>query len=251
MIRLVNVLRRQPNMSFAEFNDYWLNEHGPKVVVAAEQLGLKRYVQLHSLEAPDGPTHDPLRGEMLEPYDGVEDYWFPDMETLLKAETLLGANSELFQSEQQFVDHPASAAWISYEVPHINPTPEDVIATNESNIVKLFYVLNQPQAMSVADAQFYWRVQHGPLVRQAGPQIQTLRYIQVHALEHEFNERLQRGRGLGQPFYGHAELWFDLSRSAKPEAKDAGVMLYEDETNFIDFSRSAIWYGKEQVLVAN
>lgn len=248
MIRLVNILRRKADMSFSEFNDFWLSEHGPKVVAQAEALGICKYVQLHNLEEPAGPTQDHLRGEMLTPYDGVAEYWFPTMEALLRAEALNDIDQELFESEKQFIDHADSAAWIAYEVPHINPTPEDVVALPDSNIVRLFYVLNQPAAMTVEQAQFYWRVQHGPLVRSVGQDINTLRYMQVHRLQHEFNERLQARRGFAAPFYGHAELWFDLSRSPKESGKDAGVMLYEDETHFIDFSRSAIWYGKEHEL---
>ncbi len=249
MIRLVNILRRKPGMSFTEFNDYWLSEHGPKVVAQAQALGVKRYIQLHNLEEPDGPTHDHLRGEMLTPYDGVAEYWFKDMEALLAAEAMTEINDALFADEKQFIDHSQSAAWIAYEVPHINPTPENIIATPDSNLVRLFYVLNQPAAMSIEDTQFYWRVQHGPLVRSVGQEINTLRYIQVHRIEHEYNQRLQARNGYAEPYYGHAELWFDLSRSAQTGAKEAGEMLYEDETHFIDFSRSAIWYGKEHVLV--
>lgn len=249
MIRLVNVIKRREDLGFSEFNDYLLNEHGKLVLSHSEALGLRRYVQLHNLEEPSGPTVDHLRGEMLTPYDGVQEFWFDDMTALLKAEALTDIDTALKASELKFMNHGQSAAWIAYEVPHINPTPEDIIAAPESSVVRLFYALNAPHGMTINEAQFYWRVQHGPLVRRAGPDIQTLRYLQVHALEHEFNERYRSARNLADPFYGHAELWFDLSNSPADGAKDAGHMLYVDETRFIDFSRSAIWYGKEHVLL--
>ncbi|MFT5928086.1 MAG: hypothetical protein ACI805_001203, partial [Candidatus Azotimanducaceae bacterium] len=41
----------------------------------------------------------------------------------------------------------------------------------------------------------------------------------------------------------------DLSEQRKRQATSASVLLFEDEAKFIDFSRSALWYGKEHVLV--
>ncbi|MFT5561178.1 MAG: hypothetical protein ACI9Z9_001055, partial [Litorivivens sp.] len=123
------------------------------------------------------------------------------------------------------------------------------VATPGSSVVKLFYVLNHPQQDNMEDVQWYWRVQHGPLVRQVGLDIQALRYVQVHRLEHDFNQAFADSRGTLGGYFGHAELWFDLDRTPKKGAKDASILLYEDEVKFIDFTRSSSWYGKEHVLV--
>ncbi len=33
-----------------------------------------------------------------------------------------------------------------------------------------------------------------------------------------------------------------------PKAAEAGRLLYEDETKFIDLPRSPLWYGQEHVI---
>lgn len=250
MIRLTYVLRRREDVAFADFQAYWLNEHGPKVQKVANELNIRRYVQLHTLVEPKSPPTDPLRGAMQKPFDGVAEFWFDSMESLLESSEQRSAiDAELIEDERRFINHDQSAGWIAYDCPQINPSPETVVATPDSSIVKLFYVLSHPEQANLEDVQSYWRVQHGPLVRKVGPEIQALRYIQVHRLEHEFNQAFAIGRGTLDGYFGHAELWFDLSKDTEAGAKDASVLLYEDEANFIDFARSSSWYGKEHVLV--
>ena len=250
MIRLTYVLRRREDVAFADFQAYWLNEHGPKVQQVAAELNIRRYVQVHTLVEPESPTTDHLRGQMQKPFDGVAEFWFDSQESLLAStEKSRAIDAELIQDERNFIDHDHSAGWIAYDCPQINASPETVVATPDSSIVKLFYVLNYPQQANLDDAQWYWRVQHGPLVRQVGPEIQALRYIQVHRLAHDFNRAFAISRGTLNEYFGHAELWFDLDNQPKEGAQDASVLLYEDEAKFIDFSRSSVWYGKEHVLV--
>jgi hypothetical protein len=56
-----------------------------------------------------------------------------------------------------------------------------------------------------------------------------------------------------EPFDGVAELWSDAaSATGTPEERaEAGRILAEDEANFIDFSRSAIWRGEERFMIGD
>lgn len=250
MIRLTYVLRRKKDLSFQEFQSYWLDEHGPKVQAAAADLGVLRYVQVHTIAEPIEPSTDHLRGDMQTPFDGVAEFWFDSIGSVLQfTEHQQRLDAELRLDEQAFVDHSASAAWLGIDCPQINPCPETIVATADSSIVKLYYVLNHFPNANIDEVQWYWQVQHGPLVRSVGADIQALRYMQVHRLEHEFNDAFIANRGTRNDYFGHAELWFDLSNEVKKGAKAASVLLFEDEAKFIDFSRSAMWYGKEHVLV--
>ena len=49
MIRLIYCLRRFPHLTREEFQDYWLNNHGPLVRKHAETVRLKRYIQVHAM----------------------------------------------------------------------------------------------------------------------------------------------------------------------------------------------------------
>jgi hypothetical protein len=62
--------------------------------------------------------------------------------------------------------------------------------------------------------------------------------------------RALRG-GMEEIFDGHAELWYDMNRRGgdTEESQKAANLFLEDERKFIDFSRSAAWYGKEHIFV--
>jgi len=265
MIRITFPLRRKQDLSFEEFQSYWLDQHGPLVASVAKQLNIVRYVQVHTITDPDEAQTEGQRGRMQKPYDGVAELWFESLETLKQdsgngtgKEDVIAAGAALLEDERKFIDLAQSPGWVSYECPQINPTPENLVASPESNLIKLYYLLNHPQDQSFDDVQRYWRVQHGPLVRQYGPALQIQRYIQVHRLEDEFNAGFAKSRGcLVPPYFGHAELWYEQQTPGEtstkatqaPEAREGAQALYEDEARFIDFSRSALWFGKEHVIV--
>src|SRR5215468_2784961 len=70
VLKLTFCLRRLRSLSLAEFQDYWLNKHGPLVRRLQPALGMVRYVQVHRL---DGDLADGMRRvrDAPEPYDGV------------------------------------------------------------------------------------------------------------------------------------------------------------------------------------
>ena len=70
MIKLVYCLRRLPQLSREEFQNYWLTKHGPLVRENRRALGVHRYVQSHSR---GGPLTEGLRASRGAPeeFDGV------------------------------------------------------------------------------------------------------------------------------------------------------------------------------------
>lgn len=64
MIKLVFCLRRREGLSREEFQRYWLEQHGPLVRSHADVLGIRRYIQVHSIDdaislAVAGPRNSP------------------------------------------------------------------------------------------------------------------------------------------------------------------------------------------------
>ena len=255
MIRLTFVLRRNPDMTRAEFQHYWRNTHGPLVASFATSLDILRYVQLHavgsSAAAADGP-----RGPMEEPYDGVAEIWWRSREALVAAAGSpagQAAGAALLDDERKFIDLPRSPMWLNHEYPQVNPVPENIVARERNSIVKLFYCLRAKPGLSEADAQFYWRTSHGPLIRSHAEAMRILRYVQVHRQPDELEAALRASRGtVVEPYMGHAELWYDRSVQAAqtPEAAAGAKAAVEDEATFIDFARSALFFGKENVVIA-
>jgi hypothetical protein len=50
MIKIVFCLRRRSDLSREQFQAYWLTQHAPLVRSHADALGIRRYVQVHSID---------------------------------------------------------------------------------------------------------------------------------------------------------------------------------------------------------
>lgn len=256
MIRLTFCLRRLPGMSLKDFQTYWRKTHGPLVAKYSTVLRIRKYIQVHTMEDPLNKELQNSRGA-AEPYDGVAELWWDTRQDLVEAIETSEAQEAvqvLVEDEKNFIDLKRSPGWYCYEVPQINPIPENVFATEKGPLVKFYYVLRNHAHQSLNEVQSYWRMYHGPNVRQYGQAIRTLRYIQVHRLDDELNATFAEPRGTEEPLYfGHAELWFDRTALqaafASPEGMKAVEFLIEDERKFIDFSRSALWLAKEHMFI--
>ncbi|HEY8616623.1 EthD domain-containing protein [Phenylobacterium sp.] len=117
MIKLTFCLRRLPSLTREQFQDYWLNTHGPLVASVAETLQIRRYVQLHSLPAELNAGIRASR-EGPEDYDGVAELWFDSFDALLengRRPEARAAGARLLDDERKFIDLPRSPLWFGEE----------------------------------------------------------------------------------------------------------------------------------------
>jgi hypothetical protein len=156
----------------------------------------------------------------------------------------------LLADESEFIDLANSPLWFAYEYPQVSPAVR-VVGKPRSAVVKLHFPLRHPATIGFDEAQLYWRTGHGPLIRSHAEATGMLAYFQVHRFETPLEAALRASRGtVTEPYTGHAEAWFDRGRqAATPEARAAGRAAIADEQRFIDFARSAIWIGKEHVII--
>jgi uncharacterized protein (TIGR02118 family) len=122
VIKLVFCLRRLPHLSLAEFQRYWLEQHGPLVRRHAVTLRIKRYVQVHTL---DSPVNEAIRRsrDSGDPYDGVAELWWDSVEDLAAGSATpegQKAARELLEDERKFVDLRRSALWVGEEHPIVD-----------------------------------------------------------------------------------------------------------------------------------
>lgn len=113
MIKLTFCLVRLPHLSREEFQDYWLNTHGPLVASVKDALRIRRYVQTHSF-APDisEATRNSRGGP--EQYDGVAQLWWDSFEDMAATGTdpaAIAAGRLLLEDEQRFIDLARSPLW--------------------------------------------------------------------------------------------------------------------------------------------
>jgi uncharacterized protein (TIGR02118 family) len=117
MIKLMFCLRRRDDFSREEFQRYWLEQHAALVRSHAEALGIRRYVQVHSIDdgislAIAGARNSP------EPYDGVAELWFDDLEAIVAAGSTdagQAASAALLADERTFLDLERSPLFLAEE----------------------------------------------------------------------------------------------------------------------------------------
>lgn len=121
-------------------------------------------------------------------------------------------------------------------------------------MIKLTFCLVRLPHLTRPQFQDYWFNKHGPLVAHHAEVLQIRRYVQLHSLPPDASESLRASREAPPEFDGVAELWFDslealAANSERPQARDAGRILLEDEKTFIDLPKSPLWWGEERVIV--
>ena len=117
MIKLVFCLRRLPRLSREEFQRYWLESHGPLVRQLAPALGVKRYVQVHTVTSAFSEALSRHRGAP-DDFDGVAELWWESVDEFARA----GATKEgrdagrrLLEDEKRFIDLARSPIWFGEE----------------------------------------------------------------------------------------------------------------------------------------
>jgi uncharacterized protein (TIGR02118 family) len=119
MTKLVFCLRRLPHLSREEFQRYWRERHGPLVRSHAATLGIRRYVQTHTLEHPLNAALAASRAAP-EPFDGVAELWWDDAGALAAATSTpegQAAGAALLEDERRFIDHARSPIFVAEERP--------------------------------------------------------------------------------------------------------------------------------------
>lgn len=254
MIRITFTLRRKAGQTLEAFQQYWLYQHGPLVASVATDLDILRYVQVHTLDSPMNDAMNKARGGTMEaPYDGVAELWWENEAALLAAmatEAGQRAGALLLEDEKTFIDLPNSPIFMAREYPQVNPTPENIVAAVKSNVVKIHFPLRHQADQDIDVVRGYWLQNHGPIIRSHAPASGILRYQQVHRLEHPLEAALREARGtVAESYLGHAEVWVRTDRQPTAEARVANQAAVEDESKFIDFSRSALFAAKEHVII--
>jgi uncharacterized protein (TIGR02118 family) len=121
MTKLVFCLRRLPELTREEFQRYWSEVHAPLVRAHAATLGIRRYVQTHTLPDETNAWLRESRGGP-EPYDGVAELWWDSLEALVDAIATpegRAAGLALLEDERRFIDLARSPLFVAVERPII------------------------------------------------------------------------------------------------------------------------------------
>ncbi len=120
MLKLIYALARREGMSREAFQHYWREVHAPLVAAAAPALGIRRYVQSHSVAtALDGALQE-SRSLAQPPFDGHAELWFDSVEAIeaaLATPEGQAAAQRLLEDEARFIDFSRSRMVLAHEHP--------------------------------------------------------------------------------------------------------------------------------------
>lgn len=117
MIKLVMCVRRRQDLSREEFQDYWLNQHGPLFRKFADTYKAIRYVQSHTIDTPLNQNVRKARG-MSEEYDGIAEIWWKSESDFIEAISSPEGQklrTVFLDDEAKFLDFSRSAAFFTSE----------------------------------------------------------------------------------------------------------------------------------------
>ena len=252
MIKLVYVLERRGDVGEAEFHDYWLRSHGPRVRGHAAAIRARRYVQSHRI---DTPLNDALRGArgMLESVPGITEVWWDSLEDFVAAgqdPAGAAAFADLAEDETKFIDIARSQVFLTHENLIFDFTGAHKFGPDA---VKCTYLLARRADLTIAACHQTWLTDHGPLVASFGRALRMARYIQSHTIAPEINAGFIAARGLAEPLDGITEVWMrsmaDVDAGgATEEGRRGGAALVEDERRFVEMGRSRCFFTREHEI---
>ncbi len=120
-------------------------------------------------------------------------------------------------------------------------------------MIKLVYCVTRREDVSAEEFYRYWLNEHGPKVRSVAKALNAVKYVQSHTVLPGRNKALQESRGLEAPYDGITEVWYPSPGEPRAEVsaeerEAAARLLLEDESTFIDFSRSRVFMTEEHEI---
>lgn len=117
-------------------------------------------------------------------------------------------------------------------------------------MIKHVYCITRKDGMSAEEFHRTWRDDHGPLVKSFAEAINAVRYVQSHTVMEDLGEAMRAARGAGVQYDGVTEVWWNSREELEAGfASEAGQIaakaLLEDESRFIEFSKSRLFVTEE------
>ncbi|MEZ6147238.1 MAG: EthD domain-containing protein [Planctomycetaceae bacterium] len=119
-------------------------------------------------------------------------------------------------------------------------------------MIKFVMCLTRHPNLTRDEFRDYWMNKHGPFFTKNAAVIGARKYVQSHTLDSQLNQGLRESRGMMAEFDGVAEVWFDsktlIQGMSSPEGQELAGALLEDESKFVDHSKSSAFIVEEHEL---
>jgi len=247
--KMIICIRRKPGMSKGEFQDYWLNQHGPLAArVQADGLAppMLGYIQNHTVETAAMKAFCEANGIKVQPYDGITEVWLNDPKDLDIgadiSQEVIAANQMLIDDEAKFVDLEHSRVFIVREHKLFMTPPKNAF-------YKMFICDQRVASLSREQFQNCWLNPHAafaPSMQEKHYPPHRLGYVQNHTIDVPLLEPFKIARGMiAKAYDGIEEIWlnsideFSMHESANSTHAPTNTRLLNNEKAIVDFSNSS------------
>ena len=123
MVKISYLMRRKPDMTRQQFLDYWSNQHPAAGGEGSfEALGVKRYIQTHTLDLPVRKWVVNPREGLVPEFDGVAELWVEKefLEKEWPTQKVQDLIAKFYADELNFVDWSRSTILLSKELVYMD-----------------------------------------------------------------------------------------------------------------------------------
>jgi len=258
MITLNHLVRKSNAVNSEDFQDYWLHQHATKLMPLLSDLGIKKYTKCETLHDDDAnKALQALYGTSDDAYDFVDQMIINNLDDFRKGlqdKNIQKALLDIHNEGSSLVNYSRSDYWFSVDVAQIF-SREVIEATWDTAYLKVFYVPQRLDKLSLDEAQLHWNACHGGMARQFAQFLPYDKYIQGHLEPSALVDKLKSLLGTkfedNNLIIGQAEAWLDrriLPAFQGPEVERMMAMLVQDIDLFVAAKESYIFATKENVI---
>lgn len=239
----VDLLKRQPHLSRAEFQQHWKDVHGPLAVKLMDEVGFFYYEQWHTV-GEEG-SNEGFAGKMREArgippdqeFDGISVTFFDDMEAYEAREE----SSELMEDDAKFIDFSKSASFrmkAGCESGTLRSIHPQELEGELTSTILTVATMRSPSLSDISREEFQgkWKLDHGAKVGRMCNDDWGGKYLQLHTVE-------PAGGKWGteaQDFEGMSVWWTDVNNWNRRQNQAPGKAMLKDEQAFFDLPKCFI-----------
>jgi uncharacterized protein (TIGR02118 family) len=233
-IKIVRMVKRRPDFTFAQFREYWLTRHAEHERRAVESTPLQKVVASIA-------TGEVAMGAAAPPFDGMVALYFRNLDEARN--TFSGpATAAMREDARNFVARDAMPPQIFADEYLIGEKPQAAAAMRTSGQLKVIRTVFRRRDLSRAQFRDYWLNTHSKLEDKVIETTDMQRIVATFALD-EYREE--------PDFDGMAELYFNRIEDIRAMfAGPVPAMMRKDEENFVQMDAPAVRLVAEEYLIA-
>jgi uncharacterized protein (TIGR02118 family) len=233
MIKIVRLVKRRPDFTFAQFKDYWLTRHVEHERRAIESTPLRKVVASIA-------TGEVALGAAVPPFDGMVALYFRNLEEA-RATFSGPATAAMRDDARNFVARDAIPPQIFAEEYLMSEKPQAAAAIKTSGQLKIIRTVFRRRDLSRAQFRDYWLNTHSKLEDKVIATTDMQRIVATFAVD-EYREE--------PDFDGMVELYFNRIEDIRAMfAGTVPAMMRKDEENFVQMDAPAVRLVAEEYLI--